>query len=78
MPRRSRGLPSLLNQCQIPDTFNDVFARLNPDAFETCFRNRMTAMVERFFRDMAGMWASCACISTLFGDTVTFHANCIC
>ncbi|HWB54072.1 MAG TPA: ISAs1 family transposase [Tepidisphaeraceae bacterium] len=28
------------------DTFNDVFARLNPDAFEACFRNWMAAMVE--------------------------------
>jgi predicted transposase YbfD/YdcC len=28
------------------DTFNDVFARLNPDAFETCFRNWMGAMVQ--------------------------------
>jgi predicted transposase YbfD/YdcC len=28
------------------DTFNDVFARLSPDAFEDCFRNWMKAMVE--------------------------------
>jgi predicted transposase YbfD/YdcC len=28
------------------DTFSDVFARLSPDAFETCFRNWMAAMVE--------------------------------
>jgi predicted transposase YbfD/YdcC len=28
------------------DTFNDVFARLNPDAFEQCFRNWMQSMVE--------------------------------
>jgi predicted transposase YbfD/YdcC len=28
------------------DTFGDVFSRLNPDAFEQCFRNWMAAMVE--------------------------------
>jgi predicted transposase YbfD/YdcC len=28
------------------DTFNDVFARLNPDAFEACFRAWMQSMVE--------------------------------
>lgn len=28
------------------DTFSDVFARLNPDAFEACFRNWMASMVE--------------------------------
>jgi predicted transposase YbfD/YdcC len=28
------------------DTFSDVFARLNPDAFEQAFRNWMAAMVE--------------------------------
>lgn len=34
--------------CGIPshDTFSDVFARLNPDAFETCFRKWMQSMVE--------------------------------
>jgi predicted transposase YbfD/YdcC len=28
------------------DTFNDLFARLNPDAFEACFRAWMKSMVE--------------------------------
>ena len=28
------------------DTFSDVFARLNPDAFEACFRNWMASMIE--------------------------------
>jgi predicted transposase YbfD/YdcC len=28
------------------DTFGDVFAKLNPDAFERCFRNWMASMVE--------------------------------
>jgi predicted transposase YbfD/YdcC len=35
----SRGIPS-------HDTFNDVFARLNPEAFEACFRQWMASVVQ--------------------------------
>jgi predicted transposase YbfD/YdcC len=33
------------------DTFGDVFARLDPDALERCFRDWMATLLERCFRD---------------------------
>jgi predicted transposase YbfD/YdcC len=39
IPNLPHGIPS-------HDTFSEVFSRLNPDAFETCFRAWMASMVE--------------------------------
>jgi len=40
------GFLQLPNGIPSHDTFSDVFARLNPDAFEACFRAWMKSMVE--------------------------------